>query len=199
MNAFTPTAGQVLALSRDEADRFHHGYVGTEHLLLGLVRLGQGVAFNILQRLGLDLATTRGEVERLVATNPGTALSSRVPYTLRFKKVLALSGMEAKALNHTWVGSGHLLLGLLHENHSAAARILESRGAEIETTRIEVDKAFKNNPEKKSAPARPAYRKPSLPGLVRPVHKNQRLPILVMSCLVCLLISVEAYFALVRH
>ena len=83
MNNFTPRAQQVLALSRKEADRFHHNYVGTEHLLLGLINLGQGVAVNVLQRMGLDLQTVRSAVEKQVGTGPESKPSGNIPYTPR--------------------------------------------------------------------------------------------------------------------
>src|SRR5213080_1028935 len=105
MNNFTPRAQQVLALARKEAYRFNHNYVGTEHLLLGLIKLGQGVAVNVLQKMGLDLETVRMEVEKQVGSGPETKMVGNVPYTPRVKKVLALAGKEAKALNHSYVGT----------------------------------------------------------------------------------------------
>ncbi|MCE9543405.1 MAG: Clp protease, partial [Verrucomicrobia bacterium] len=115
MNNFTPRAQQVLALSRKEADRFNHNYVGTEHLLLGLIKLGQGVAVNVLQKMGLDLETVRQEVEKQVGSGQENKMSGNIPYTPRVKKVLALAGKEAKALQHSYVGTEHILLGLLRE------------------------------------------------------------------------------------
>src|SRR5690242_10996878 len=109
MNNFTPRAQQVLALARKEADRFNHNFVGTEHLLLGLIKLGQGVAVNVLQKLGLDLETVRMEVEKQVGTGPDQKMIGNIPYTPRVKKVLALAAKEAKALNHTYVGTEHIL------------------------------------------------------------------------------------------
>ena len=93
MNNFTPRAQQVLALARKEADRFHHNYVGTEHLLLGLIKLGQGVAVSVLQKMGLDLETVRGEVEKQVGIGQESKTPvGSIPYTPRVKKVLALAG-----------------------------------------------------------------------------------------------------------
>ena len=94
MNDFTPRGQQVLALARKEAGRFNHNYVGTEHLLLGLIKLGQGVAVNVLQRMGLDLERVRMEVERHVGAHPETNMIGNIPYTPRVKKVLALAGKE---------------------------------------------------------------------------------------------------------
>jgi len=107
MNNFTPRAQQVLALAIKEAERFNHNYVGTEHLLLGLIKLGDGVAVNVLQKLGLDLETFRMEVEKHVGPHPETNMFGNMPYTPRVKKVLALAGKEAQALHHTYVGTEH--------------------------------------------------------------------------------------------
>src|SRR2546430_2356188 len=138
MNNFTPRAQQVLALARKEADRFNHNYVGTEHLLLGLIKLGQGVAVNVLQKVGLDLETVRMEVEKQVGSGPETKMVGNIPYTPRVKKVLALAGKEAKALNHSYVGTEHILLGLLREGEGVAARVLKSLEVDIERTRNEI-------------------------------------------------------------
>src|SRR5213082_2076776 len=135
MNNFTPRAQQVLALARKEADRFNHNFVGTEHLLLGLIKLGQGVAVNVLQKLGLDLETVRMEVEKQVGTGPDQKMIGNIPYTPRVKKVLALAAKEARALKHTYVGTEHLLLGLLREGDGVAARVLKSFGIDLEVTR----------------------------------------------------------------
>ena len=138
MNNFTPRAQQVLALARKEADRFHHNYVGTEHILLGLIKLGQGVAVSVLQKMGLDLETVRNAVEKQVGTGQETKAQSSIPYTPRVKKVLALAGKEAKTLNHSYVGTEHILLGLLREGEGVAARVLKSLEIDIERTRNEI-------------------------------------------------------------
>ena len=138
MNNFTPRAQQVLALARKEADRFHHNYVGTEHILLGLIKLGQGVAVSVLQKMGLDLETVRSAVEKQVGSGPEGKASGSIPYTPRVKKVLALAGKEAKALNHSYVGTEHILLGLLREGEGVAARVLKSLEVDIERTRNEI-------------------------------------------------------------
>src|SRR5207253_1070048 len=135
MNNFTPRAQQVLALARKEADRFNHNFVGTEHLLLGLIKLGQGVAVNVLQKMGLDLETVRMEVEKQVGTGPDQKMIGNIPYTPRVKKCLALAAKEAKALNHTYVGTEHILLGLLREGDGVAARVLTNLGVDVEVTR----------------------------------------------------------------
>jgi len=145
MNNFTPRAQQVLALARKEADRFNHNYVGTEHLLLGLIKLGQGVAVNVLQKMGLDLETVRMEVEKQIGTGPETKMVGNIPYTPRVKKVLALAQKEAKQLNHNYVGTEHILLGLLREGEGAAARILKSLDVDIERCRNEILKELDPN------------------------------------------------------
>ncbi len=155
MNNFTPRAQQVLALARKEADRFHHNYVGTEHLLLGLINLGQGVAVNVLQKMGLDLETVRAAVEKQVGSGPETKPSGNIPYTPRVKKVLALAGKEAKALNHSYIGTEHILLGLLREGEGVAARVLKSLEVDIERCRNEIlaelDPNFAGDPEAAAA------------------------------------------------
>ena len=138
MNNFTPRAQQVLALSRKEADRFNHNYVGTEHLLLGLIKLGQGVAVNVLQKMGLDLETVRQEVEKQVGSGQENKIAGNIPYTPRVKKVLALAGKEAKALQHSYVGTEHILLGLLREGEGVAAQVLRNLEIDLDRTRNEV-------------------------------------------------------------
>ncbi len=145
MNNFTPRAQQVLALARKEADRFNHNFVGTEHLLLGLIKLGQGVAVNVLQKIGLDLETVRMEVEKLVGTGPDQKMIGNIPYTPRVKKVLSLAAKEAKNLNHTYVGTEHILLGLLREGDGVAARVLKNMDVDIEQTRQEILKELDPN------------------------------------------------------
>ena len=151
MNNFTPRAQQVLALARKEADRFNHSFVGTEHLLLGLINLGQGVAVNVLQKMGLDLETVRLEVEKQVGTGPDQKLAGNIPYTPRVKKVLELTKKEAKALHHTYVGTEHILLGLLREGEGVAARVLKNLDIDIDQCRQEIlhelDPNFEENEE----------------------------------------------------
>ncbi len=145
MNNFTPRAQQVLALARKEADRFNHNYVGTEHLLLGLIKLGQGVAVNVLTKLGVDLETVRMQVEQQVGNGPDTKMVGNIPYTPRVKKVLALAAKEAKALNHSYVGTEHLLLGLLREGEGVAAQVLRSLEVNLEKARNEILKELDPN------------------------------------------------------
>ncbi|QBG46806.1 ATP-dependent Clp protease ATP-binding subunit [Verrucomicrobia bacterium S94] len=142
MDNFTPRAQQVLQLARKEADRFNHGYVGTEHILLGLIALGHGVAVNALQALGIDLASVRLEVEKAVGTGPETKTIGNIPFTPRAKKVLALSASEARGLGHSYVGTEHILLGLLREGEGIAARVLENLGVDLDETRYEIMKTL---------------------------------------------------------
>ena len=168
MNNFTPRAQQVLALARKEADRFNHNYVGTEHLLLGLIKLGQGVAVNVLQKMGLDLETVRMEVEKQVGSGPETKMVGNIPYTPRVKKVLALAGKEAKALNHSYVGTEHILLGLLREGEGVAARVLKSLEVDIERTRNEILKELDPNftpPESEQEGGEPTKKDVKTPAL----------------------------------
>jgi ATP-dependent Clp protease ATP-binding subunit ClpC len=142
MDNFTPRAQQVLQLARKEADRFNHGYVGTEHILLGLIALGHGVAVNALQALGIDLASVRMEVEKAVGTGPETKTIGNIPFTPRAKKVLALSASEARGLGHSYVGTEHILLGLLREGEGIAARVLENLGVDLDEARYEIMKTL---------------------------------------------------------
>jgi ATP-dependent Clp protease ATP-binding subunit ClpC len=162
MSNFTPRAQQVLALARKEADRFNHNFVGTEHLLLGLIKLGQGVAVNVLQKMGLDLETVRMEVEKQVGTGPDQKMIGNIPYTPRVKKVLALAAKEAKALNHTYVGTEHILLGLLREGDGVAARVLKNLDVDIEQTRQEILKELDPNfaAQEEQATAEPGEKVP---------------------------------------
>jgi ATP-dependent Clp protease ATP-binding subunit ClpA len=135
---FTPRAQQVLALARKEADRLDHNYIGSEHLLLGLIEFGKGVAVNVLQKMGLNLVTVRLEVEKQAGKGSEPKVIGNIPYTPRSKKVLELAQKEAAALNHTYVGTEHILLGILREGNGTAARVLTSLGINLEETRREI-------------------------------------------------------------
>ena len=144
---YTPRAQQVIQLARSEADRFNHPYVGTEHLLLGLLALGQGVAVTVLERMGISLESLRLEVEKAVGQGPETKTSGNVPFTPRAKKVLQLAAAEARALNHTYVGTEHILLGLLREGEGVASQVLRNLNVDVDTTRTEVMKELDPNYE----------------------------------------------------
>jgi len=135
---FTPRAQQVLMLARKEAEHLNHNFVGTEHLLLGLIKLGQGVAVNVLHKLGIDLEAVRTEVKKEVGLGPDRKFLGDAPYTPRVKKVLALARKEARALNHTYIGTEHILLGLLREGEGVAARVLRHLDLDIEKTRQDI-------------------------------------------------------------
>ncbi len=145
MNNFTPRAQQVLQLAKKEADRFNHGYVGTEHVLLGLIALGQGVAVNVLQKMGVNLDAVRMEVEKAVGVGPETKTVGNLPFTPRVKKVLALAGSEARSLNHSYIGTEHILLGLLREGEGVASRVMRNLDVDLEKTRIEIMKELDPN------------------------------------------------------
>ncbi len=132
---FTPRARQVVILARKEADRFNHDYIGTEHLLLGLVKLGEGVAMEVLREMGVDFETLRIEVERAVGSGPETKVVGEVPLTAKARKVIELSVAEAKSLQHSYIGTEHLLLGLLQEGDGVAARVLRNLGVDLQKTR----------------------------------------------------------------
>src|SRR5512134_2329536 len=121
---FTDRARKVMALANQEAQRFNHDYIGTEHVLLGLVKEGSGVGANVLKNLGVDLGKVRLEVEKLVKSGPELVTMSKLPQTPRAKEVIEYAIEEARVMNHGYVGTEHLLLGLLREHDGIAARVL---------------------------------------------------------------------------
>jgi ATP-dependent Clp protease ATP-binding subunit ClpC len=137
---FTDRARKVMQLANQEAQRFNHEYIGTEHILLGLVKEGSGVAANVLKNLDIDLRKIRLEVERIVQHGPGgdNVVMGRLPHTPRAKKVIEYSIEEARNLNHNYVGTEHLLLGLLREQEGVAAQVLMNLGLKLEDVREEV-------------------------------------------------------------
>lgn len=137
-NRFTERARKVIVYAKEESRRFNHDYIGTEHLLLGLVREGEGVAAAVLQKVGLDLETIRIEVEKLVQPGPQTQVLGDIPFTPRSKKALELSAEEARALGHNYIGTEHLLLGLVKEGEGMAYRVLLNLGLDLGKLRNEV-------------------------------------------------------------
>src|SRR3954471_6742219 len=137
---FTDRARKVMQLANQEAQRFNHEYIGTEHILLGLVKEGSGVAANVLKNLDIDLRKIRLEVEKIVQTGPGSEMVTmgKLPQTPRAKKVIEYSIEEARNLNHNYVGTEHLLLGLLREQEGVAAQVLMNLGLKLEDVREEV-------------------------------------------------------------
>ncbi len=137
---FTPRAQRVIQLARKEAERFNHPYAGTEHLLLGLIALGEGVAVEVLDHMGLSLESVRLEVEQIVGQGPGMKTAGQVPFTPRSKKVFQLAMAEAQALGHSYVGTEHILLGLIHEGEGIAGQVLCNLGVDLDDARIEIMK-----------------------------------------------------------
>ncbi len=137
-NRFTERARKVIVYAKEEARRFNHDYIGTEHLLLGLIREGEGVAAAVLQKLGLDLETIRIEVEKMVQPGPQTQVLGDIPFTPRSKKALELSAEEARSLGHNYIGTEHLLLGLVKEGEGMAYRVLLNLGLDLARLRNEV-------------------------------------------------------------
>ncbi len=135
---FTDRARKVMQLANQEAQRFNHEYIGTEHILLGLVKEGSGVAANVLKALDLDTAKIRLEVEKIVQSGPDMVTMGKLPQTPRAKKVIEFAVEEARSLQHNYVGTEHLLLGLLREQEGVAAQVLMNFGLKLEDVREEV-------------------------------------------------------------
>ena len=135
---FTDRARKVMQLANQEAQRFNHEYIGTEHILLGLVKEGSGVAANVLKNLDVDLRKIRNEVEKIVQPGPDIVTMGKLPQTPRAKKVIEYSMEEARNLNHNYVGTEHILLGLLREQEGVAAQVLMNLGLKLEDVREEV-------------------------------------------------------------
>src|SRR5947207_4918038 len=135
---FTDRARKVMQLANQEAQRLNHEYIGTEHILLGLVKEGSGVAANVLKNLDIDLRKIRLEVEKLVQSSPEVGTPGKLPQTPRAKKVIEYSIEEARNLNHNYVGTEHLLLGLLREQEGVAAQVLMNLGLRLGDVREEV-------------------------------------------------------------
>lgn len=142
MQNFTPRAKHVLVLAQKEAERFNHDYVGTEHLLLGLIALGEGVAVTVLKSMNLNLDKLRIEVEKVCGVGGPTKQKGLVPFTPRLKRVLIMAATEAKSMNYNFIGTEHLLLAMLREGESAAAKILANMKIDVEKVRKEVIKAL---------------------------------------------------------
>ena len=143
---FTDRARKVMQLANQEAQRFNHEYIGTEHILLGLVKEGSGVAANVLKNLDIDLRKIRLEVEKIVQSGPDMVTMGKLPQTPRAKKVIEYSIEEARNLGHNYVGTEHLLLGLLREQEGVAAQVLMNLGLKLEDVREEVLNLLGHNP-----------------------------------------------------
>jgi ATP-dependent Clp protease ATP-binding subunit ClpC len=134
---FTDRVRKVLAMAREEAIRLQHDYVGTEHILLGLIREGEGVAAAVLMNVNVDLEQIHERIEDSVRKGKATIALGELPYTSRAKKVLEYAMAEARELNHSYVGTEHLLLGLLREEKGIAAQVLNALGVTLEDARAE--------------------------------------------------------------
>jgi ATP-dependent Clp protease ATP-binding subunit ClpC len=132
---FTDRARKVMALARKEAQRFNHDFIGTEHILLGLIQEGSGVAANVLKNLGVEIEKIRREIEKNVQSGPSMVTMGQLPFTPRAKKVLELSMEEAQELGHNYIGTEHLLLGLIRENDGVAAQVLLDMNLKLEDVR----------------------------------------------------------------
>jgi len=141
---FTDRARKVMALANQEAQRFNHEYIGTEHVLLGLIKEGSGVAANVLKNLDVDLRKIRLEVEKIVQSGPDMVTMGKLPQTPRAKKVIEYSMEEARHLNHNYVGTEHILLGLLREQEGVAAQVLMNLGLKLEEVREELSQKMRD-------------------------------------------------------
>jgi len=137
-NRFTERARKVLVLAKEEARRFNHDYIGTEHVLLGLIREGEGVACAVLQNLGADLERLRIEIEKLISSGSTTSVLGDIPFTPRAKKALELAAEEARSLGHNYIGTEHILLGLLREEEGLASQALFSLGIDLKKIKDEI-------------------------------------------------------------
>ncbi len=135
---FTPRAAQALLLARKEAQRMQHHFIGTEHVLLGLIRLGHGVAVNVLITFAVDLEAIRLRMETEIPRGIHEKASGPIDFTPKVKKVLAIAGEERKTLKHTYLGTEHLLLGLLRETDGAAGHVLRGLGLNVEAAREQI-------------------------------------------------------------
>uniref|UniRef100_UPI002ADD4E07 ATP-dependent Clp protease ATP-binding subunit n=1 Tax=Tepidiforma sp. TaxID=2682230 RepID=UPI002ADD4E07 len=159
---FTERARRVLTLAQEEAHRFNHNYIGTEHILLGLVREGDGVAAKVLANLGVELNKVRSAVEFIIGRGDRTVLGE-IGLTPRAKKVIELAVDEARRLNHSYIGTEHLLLGLVREGEGIAAGVLESLGVNLERVRAETTRILSQSaPQAAASGARQASRTPTV-------------------------------------
>ncbi|HET7224980.1 MAG TPA: ATP-dependent Clp protease ATP-binding subunit [Candidatus Eisenbacteria bacterium] len=160
---FTERVRKVIYLAREEAARLQHDYIGTEHLLLGVIREGEGIAATVLNNLGLDLDRIRQEVENMVSASGGTMTIGEIPFTPRAKRVLELAVEEARSLGHNYVGTEHLLLGLIREGEGVAAKVLLELGVDRKRVREETLKLLGGTPS--SAGATEREERPETPAL----------------------------------
>ncbi len=174
-NRFTERARKVILLAKEEAKRFNHDYIGTEHILLGLIREGEGVAAAVLQNLGLSSDQIRLEVEKLVQLGPSTIVSGDIPFTPKAKKVIELAMDEARNLGHNYIGTEHLLLGLIREGEGIAAQVLVNLGLDLGKVRQEVMELLGSTaPGYTVGPAQPKTKTPALDAFGRDLTQLAR-------------------------
>lgn len=158
---FTDRAREVMQLANREARRFHHEYLGTEHILLGLIKQGTGTGANVLQNLGVDLRNIRLEVEKMVAAGADSVHTAKLPQTPRAKTVIEYAIQESRSLSHTYVGTEHILLGLARESEGVAARVLVNLGVTLEDVRREVRILLGHDPDEQVPPSEKPPRGPT--------------------------------------
>jgi hypothetical protein len=149
---FTELAQASLEAAREEAVRFHHDYIGTEHILLGILATESGLLMDIFRKSFVDRDTVRREVEKLVGTSPDHKLTQEIPYTPRAKRAFGFAAREARAMNHSFISAEHLFLGLLIESEGVAGLVLRSLGFDVENARAEILRGFGPNGDDGSFP-----------------------------------------------
>ncbi|MDB6122598.1 MAG: clpC [Pedosphaera sp.] len=142
LNDFNASARATLELAREEPARFHHDFIGTEHVLLGLIRSDTGIVLNLMRRMGVDGETVRKEIEKIVGTGPVHETPVAIPYTPRASHALHLAAKEARALNRPHIGNEHIFLGLLLEDKGVAGLVLRNLGVHVDKTRQEILKGL---------------------------------------------------------
>jgi len=174
-NRFTERARKVLVLAKEEARRFNHDYIGTEHILLGLIREGEGVACAVLQNLGIDLERLRIEIEKLVSAGSVASVLGDIPFTPRAKKALELAAEEARNLSHNYIGTEHILLGLLREEEGIASQVLFSLGVDLKRIKNEVTALLGGGTSQgQDAPSQTSSKTPALDSFGRDLTKLTR-------------------------
>ncbi|MDD4294986.1 MAG: ATP-dependent Clp protease ATP-binding subunit [Candidatus Omnitrophica bacterium] len=171
-NRFTERARKVLVMAKEEAKRFNHDYIGTEHVLLGLIREGEGVACAVLQNLGVEIERIKIEIEKLIVPGSSTAVSGDIPFTPRAKKTLELSAEEARILGHNYIGTEHILLGLIKEGEGVASQVLFSFGVDLNKCKDEVIALLGGAQSNQQMPsANPTSKTPALDSFGRDLTK----------------------------
>ena len=159
---FTDRARRVVVLAQEEARMLHHNYIGTEHILLGLIHEGEGVAAKALESLGISLDAVRQQVEEIIGQGQQTP-SGHIPFTPRAKKVLELTRREAEQLGHNYIGTEHILLGLIREGNGVAAQVLVMLGADLNRVRLTVIQLLHGHPAREPVSTRSAAQELRLP------------------------------------